>query len=141
MRLDSALKEVVPNISRPKKSRHFLMKLPDNFQMREHSWPCRFHIILWCFIQMYMFWYYFGYVYNWCSYYGTFAEDNPNHYLLLLVMIYIFLFFLFFFSPAGKVLICRMISKFYQCFELYWFAVLKKKFMTFLVPYCYILKC
>jgi hypothetical protein len=29
---------------------HFLMhwmsvKLPDNFQMREHSWPCRFHII------------------------------------------------------------------------------------------------
>jgi hypothetical protein len=31
----------------PKKSRHFLMhwmnvKLPDNFQMREHSWPCRF---------------------------------------------------------------------------------------------------
>jgi hypothetical protein len=23
---------------------HFLMKLPDNFQMREHSWPCRFHI-------------------------------------------------------------------------------------------------
>ena len=20
------------------------MKLPDNFQMREHSWPCRFHI-------------------------------------------------------------------------------------------------
>ena len=42
-------KKVVPNISRPKKSRHFLMhwmsvKLPDNFQMREHSWPCRFHI-------------------------------------------------------------------------------------------------
>ena len=27
------------------KSRHFLMKLPDNFQMRDHSWPCRFHII------------------------------------------------------------------------------------------------
>jgi hypothetical protein len=22
------------------------MKLPDNFQMREHSWQCRFHIIL-----------------------------------------------------------------------------------------------
>ena len=22
------------------------MKLPDNFQMREHSWPCRFHINL-----------------------------------------------------------------------------------------------
>ena len=21
------------------------VKLPDNFQMREHSWPCRFHII------------------------------------------------------------------------------------------------
>ena len=20
------------------------MKFPDNFQMREHSWPCRFHI-------------------------------------------------------------------------------------------------
>jgi hypothetical protein len=44
------IKEVVPNISRPKKSRHFLMywmsvKLPDNFQMREHSWPCRFHIM------------------------------------------------------------------------------------------------
>jgi hypothetical protein len=39
MRLDSALNKVVPNISRPKKSRHFLMKLPDNFQMREHSWP------------------------------------------------------------------------------------------------------
>ena len=43
-------KNVVPNISRPKKSRHFLMhwmsvKLPDNVQMREHSWPCRFHII------------------------------------------------------------------------------------------------
>jgi hypothetical protein len=36
--------KVVPHISR-----HFLMhwmsvKLPDNFQMREHSWPCRFHI-------------------------------------------------------------------------------------------------
>jgi hypothetical protein len=50
MRLDSDLKKVVPNISRPKKSRHFLMhwmsvKLPDNFQMREHSWSCRFHII------------------------------------------------------------------------------------------------
>ena len=45
MRLDSTLKNVVPNISRPKKSRHFLMKLPDNFQMREHSRPCRFHII------------------------------------------------------------------------------------------------
>ena len=45
MRLDSALKNVVPNISRPKKSRHFLMKLPDNFQMREHSRPCRFHIM------------------------------------------------------------------------------------------------
>ena len=44
MRLDSALKKVVPNISRPKQSRHFLMKLPDNFQIREHSWPCRFHI-------------------------------------------------------------------------------------------------
>ena len=43
MRLDSALKNVVPNISRSKKSRHFLMKLPDNFQMREHSRPCRFH--------------------------------------------------------------------------------------------------
>jgi hypothetical protein len=35
MRLDSALKKVVPNISRPKKSRQFLMKLPDNFQMRD----------------------------------------------------------------------------------------------------------
>ena len=22
------------------------VKLSDNFQMREHSWPCRFHIIL-----------------------------------------------------------------------------------------------
>ena len=33
-----------PNISRPIKSRHFLMKLPDNFQMREHLRPCRFHI-------------------------------------------------------------------------------------------------
>ena len=22
------------------------VKLPDNFRMREHSWPCRFHIIL-----------------------------------------------------------------------------------------------
>jgi hypothetical protein len=22
------------------------MKLPDNFQIREHSWPCRFHIII-----------------------------------------------------------------------------------------------
>jgi hypothetical protein len=22
------------------------MKLPDNFQIREHSWPCRCHIIL-----------------------------------------------------------------------------------------------
>jgi hypothetical protein len=48
-RLDSALNNVVPNISRPKKSRHFLLhwmsvKLTDNFQMREHSWPCRFHI-------------------------------------------------------------------------------------------------
>ena len=45
MRLDSALKKGVPNISRPKKSRHFRMKLPDNFQMREHSRLCRFHII------------------------------------------------------------------------------------------------
>jgi hypothetical protein len=38
------------SVIRPKKLvRHFLMhwmsvKLPDNFQMREHSWPCRFHI-------------------------------------------------------------------------------------------------
>ena len=46
MRLDSALNKVVPNISRPKKSRHFLMKLSDNFQMSEHSWPCRFHITI-----------------------------------------------------------------------------------------------
>ena len=48
-----------PKKSRPqyisaKKSRHFLMqwmsvKLPDNFQMREHSWPCRFHIIRYIF--------------------------------------------------------------------------------------------
>jgi len=35
----------------PKKSRHFLMhwmsvKLPNNFQMCEHSWTCRFHIIV-----------------------------------------------------------------------------------------------
>ena len=42
-------KKSSPNISRPKKSWHFLMhwmsvKLPDNFQMCEHSWPCRFHI-------------------------------------------------------------------------------------------------
>ena len=42
MRLDSALKKVVPNISRPKKP--LLMKLPDNFQMREHLRPCWFHI-------------------------------------------------------------------------------------------------
>ena len=43
-----------PKKSRPRyisaqKSRHFLMhlmsvKLPDNFQIREHSWPCLFHI-------------------------------------------------------------------------------------------------
>ena len=50
MRLDSTLKKVVPDISRPKKSRHFLIlwmsvKLPDNFQIREHSWLWRFHII------------------------------------------------------------------------------------------------
>ena len=25
------------------------VKLPDNFQMREHSWPCRFHIIVYLF--------------------------------------------------------------------------------------------
>jgi hypothetical protein len=42
-------KKVIPNISRPKKSQHFLMhwmsvKLPDNFQMLKLSWPCRFHI-------------------------------------------------------------------------------------------------
>jgi hypothetical protein len=50
MRLDSALKKVVPNISRPKKSRHFLMhcvQLPDNFQMREMlanlKIICQFH--------------------------------------------------------------------------------------------------
>jgi hypothetical protein len=41
--------KVAPDISRPKKSRHFLMhwmsmKLPDNFQIQEHSWPCMFHI-------------------------------------------------------------------------------------------------
>ena len=55
MTLDSALKKVVPDISQPKKSRPFLMhwmsvKLPDNFQIREHSWPCLFHIkkgIIW----------------------------------------------------------------------------------------------
>ena len=45
------LKKVVPDISRPKKSRHFLMhrmslKLLDNFQICEHSWPCLFHIKL-----------------------------------------------------------------------------------------------
>jgi hypothetical protein len=46
------------NISRPKKSRHILMhwmsvKLPDNFQMREHSWPCRFHItFVWLLLQL-----------------------------------------------------------------------------------------
>ena len=54
MRLDSALKNVVPNISRPKKSRHFLMKLPDHFQMREHSRPCRFHINIWNAYNIYM---------------------------------------------------------------------------------------
>jgi hypothetical protein len=47
MRLDSALKKSRPLMAYI--SRHFLMhwmsvKLPDNFQMREHSWPCRFHI-------------------------------------------------------------------------------------------------
>ena len=26
------------------------MKLPDNFQMREHSWPCRFHISPMCLV-------------------------------------------------------------------------------------------
>jgi hypothetical protein len=50
MRLDSALRKVVPDISRPKKSRHVFMhwmsvNLPDNFQIREHSLPCLFHII------------------------------------------------------------------------------------------------
>ena len=53
MRLDSVLKKsrTGPDISRPKKSRHVLMdwmsvKLPDNFQIREHSRPCLFHINL-----------------------------------------------------------------------------------------------
>ena len=39
------------DISQPKKSRHYnilmhwmSVKLPDNFQTGEHSWPCRFHI-------------------------------------------------------------------------------------------------
>jgi hypothetical protein len=44
----------IGTISRPRyisaqKTWHFLMhwmsvKLPDNIQIREHSWPCRFHI-------------------------------------------------------------------------------------------------
>jgi hypothetical protein len=43
----SALKKkVVPDISLPKKSLHYFdalnVKLADNFQIREHSWPCLF---------------------------------------------------------------------------------------------------
>jgi hypothetical protein len=47
MRLDSALKISRPQyISAQKISTLFDAKLPDNFQMCEHSWPCtcRFHI-------------------------------------------------------------------------------------------------
>ena len=74
MRLDSALKKVVPNVSRPKKSRHFLMhwmsvKLPDNFQMREHSWPCRFHIIK---SQKMFLWGWF-----WVCTYNAEVDSNP----------------------------------------------------------------
>jgi hypothetical protein len=49
MRLDMALKKSSSIHLGPKKSLHFLMhwmsvKLPDNFQICEHSWPCLFHI-------------------------------------------------------------------------------------------------
>ena len=51
MRLDSTLKKIRPQyISAQKISTLFYalhcVQLPDNFQMREHSWPCRFHISL-----------------------------------------------------------------------------------------------
>jgi hypothetical protein len=47
--VSSIKQKVVPDICQLKNSRHFLMhwisaKLPDNFQIREHSWPCWFHI-------------------------------------------------------------------------------------------------
>ena len=49
MRLDSALKKSRPQFISAQKISTLLMhwmsvKLPDNFQMREHSWRCRFHI-------------------------------------------------------------------------------------------------
>jgi hypothetical protein len=35
---------IVPDISQPNKSRHYFdaLNLADNFQIREHSWPCLF---------------------------------------------------------------------------------------------------
>jgi hypothetical protein len=47
--LDSVLTKVTPDISRTKNVDTMLMqlmnvKLADNFQIREHSWPCLFHI-------------------------------------------------------------------------------------------------
>ena len=44
-------KKVVPDISRPKNIDTILIhwmsvKSADNFQIREHSWPCLFHIII-----------------------------------------------------------------------------------------------
>ena len=48
MRLDSALKKSRPQYISAQKFLTLFMhcvQLPDNFQMREHSWPCRFHIL------------------------------------------------------------------------------------------------
>ena len=49
MRLDSALTKSRRQYISAQKISTLLMdwmhvKLQDNFQMREHSWPCRFHI-------------------------------------------------------------------------------------------------
>ena len=46
MRLDSTLKKVVPDISRPTNFDTILVsvQLADTFQIREHSWMRLFHI-------------------------------------------------------------------------------------------------
>ena len=118
MRLDSALKKVVPNISRPKKSRHFLMKLSDNFQMSEHSWPCRFHIILICAEKKFS---------NVC----TCRCFEPRKLCTITINIEMILFLFFFFRPLCcllfdlRIMITAFVSSnsSYLCYECYLFII------------------
>ena len=59
MRLDQVPKKNRPQYILAQNISTLLMhwmsvKLPDNFQMREHSWPCRFHITVLCTIWKYI---------------------------------------------------------------------------------------